>query len=205
MKQFLIISIILLSSCSTYDRKKDVEFDILTAISLERSVIEINNANKELSQLVSNSDFLRNIVQNTLDTLFQLEEDLIAMSGGYKTADAALQLDRRNLISTELRDGVQAIRNNSYGVTKEWLNRTYNYLESQGFKSMPTVIGPTDDPYSRMNPQLQGLDFFDIVFSDRNLYQIFITLTHLKLNILQLERDYLQSQLFETNSKTDSL
>ncbi len=162
--------------------------------SLDYKVYHANKLNAELSELTTGTTELRLLVENTLDTLTQLEELAIAKTGGYTPGNKGL---RTHLVNPELANRASLIRDNELGVTKDYINRVANYLNEKGMDVGLTAMDAGDDPYYSKDPNFDRIDFFDLAFDQRNIYQVIAMIGGIKLDILELERRYVQAQLKE--------
>ncbi len=195
------ILVIAISSCSNQQNKRDIEFEMFLSSSLDRSVSENIELNEKLYEFTRTEDELRIIVKNTLDTLTQLEEYLIAQSGGYQDS---FEASRFNLIGHKLNNAPELIRNSPFNIDSNFLNRIPTYLNNLGMTVAPAAIAPEDDPiYSNYEP-LKGKDYFDVAFENRNIYQTLVVIQDLKLYYLHLERTFLQGKLEPCNGIPDN-
>lgn len=197
---YLLVLTILTLSCNS---NKNLDADIELMKSLEERVYRTYEANAELASYVEDSDEIRELLNDTFYNLGQMEEHSIAASGGYKHVEPLG--DRRNILNSELRDAPNFIRNNPYGIDVNYLNRISEYLETKGLTIGYSFKNPSDDPNVGSDPEIASLDYFDVAFANRNIFQILTVFHEIKLEMLHQERTYLQSQLEECNKQNDSL
>ena len=130
MKYLYLAFLLLLLSCSTTDTKKDLEFDIYNMDFLDYMAYVTNEQNNELSKLATETSDLRLLVENTLDTITQLQEFVIEITGSLPP-DGNKDL-RTRIINPEKTYPSSLVRDNQLGVTKDYFNRVTNYINNNG-------------------------------------------------------------------------
>lgn len=196
LKILLLLISVSLTGCETKD---NIEVDINLMQSLERFVQLNYQSNQDLSDKIESSEEIRELVRETFSNIFEMEEHVIAASGGYKHVEP--YGNRINILNSELKDAVGFIRNNPYGITLDYLNRVSDYIESKGLELGDAFRNPSDDPYVGSEPEFKNVDYFQAAFSNRNVYQIITVFHEIKLEILHQERQYLQYLLKECNTE----
>ena len=178
-------------SCSRDGRVKDLKFDEVTMKSLEYRARKNMKLNAELSELVGGNSELRTLVVNTIDTLIILKEELIEKNGGYEGAPGLF------LMNPEIVHLSEFVERNKTGVNKDYINRVSRYLLAKGMKCRLTAMDTADDPSYQLDPNQKQYSFFYLFFDHRNIYQILAKIEEIKLDILELEREFLQSQMID--------
>lgn len=188
IKYLQLITLSILSfSCS-----QPTKYEKITLLTLEQRVTQANKLNAELSRLTSNSTEIRTLSTNMLDTITLLENYLIASTGGYREGFDGL---KRELINAPVDSYAELNRNNPFHINKNYLNRISEFVTNQGLEFNRIATEPSDDPYWAIDPNFKDKDYFDVAFQVDNIYQVLAHWNHIKLNILNLERTFLQHQL----------
>lgn len=192
MRIFLFFTIaLILFSCEKDGISKGLETDIYIMNSLAYQSQKNFQLNEELRTNIEKNDSLfQNMVSATLSKLYDLQEYAIEHSGGYKSPNG----NRSNLINNFYADPSNILRDNDFGVTKDYLNQIPEYLNGKGLKVGLIAMGSHDDIiYARSGER--NRDWFELAFNKKNIYQVISTIEVVMIEILYLERKYLQSQL----------
>lgn len=182
----IILLTFLIASCSQSSfEKTDFHYDYQSLDSYQYFVTEINKLNSELeSKLGDFHPYSRQLMNNALDTLELLEEFIINKSGGYQEGHKGLN----NYLMNDLKNPSETIRLNPYGITIEYLNRIPEYLKRIGDPNAHPIARNSDD-------KGKTIDYFDLAFSNGNVWQCLIVISEIKMMLLIQEQRYLQFQL----------
>ena len=201
MRLLTLIAIVSLLGCSSPEQvNNDINYEVNRMHYMERTLWDLEKDNSGLANIIGNSEPISELVKNCNDTLALFEDFLIQTTGGY---DEEWPFSRIHLINTEVTELPTIMRENPLGIDLDFLNQVAKKMSDKGFDIFYPAVDATDDPIYLADPNVDGKDWFELKFENRNVYEGLTAILEVKIANLLLERRFLQSRLKPCN-RSDS-